>query len=162
MIIVIVSEKKRREKTREKRAEKENERKRERDRGLPCVGSERLRLSQRRMLIGSFVVRTKLLHFLKHFPFSVKENPCSSRSQAKKSCITTQSPGPDRARVDRSTALFLTLCVVVFAVLSCWSVCLVKSVDERGLSLLKGFRYDSYLNTSWRDFVCLTQGSLRQ
>ena len=88
--------------------------------------------------------------------------PCSSRSQAKKSCIITQSPGPDRARVDRSTALFLTLCVVVFAVLSCWSVCLVNSVNERGLSLLKGFRYDSYLITSWRDSVCLTQGSLRQ
>ena len=71
-------------------------------------------LSQRRMLIGRLVVRTKLLVFLKHFPSSVKENPCSSRSQAKKSCIITQSPGPDRARIDRSTALFLTLCVVVF------------------------------------------------
>ena len=32
-------------------------------------------LRQRRMLIGSFVVRTKLLDFLKHFPFTVKENP---------------------------------------------------------------------------------------
>ena len=41
-----------------------------------------------------------------------KENPCSSRSQAKKSCIITQSLGPDRARIDRSIALFLPFSVV--------------------------------------------------
>ena len=28
-------------------------------------------------------------------------NPCKSRSQAKKSCIITHSPHPDRARIDR-------------------------------------------------------------
>ena len=41
-------------------------------------------------------------------------------------------------------------------------ICLVNSVDERDLSLLNSANYDSYLITSWRDFVCLTQGSLRQ
>ena len=51
--------------------------------------------------------------FVKNFPFSVNWTPCSSRGQAKKSCIITQSPGPDTPRVDRSTPLFLTLCVVV-------------------------------------------------
>ena len=31
------------------------------------------------------------------------------QKSSKKSSIITQSPGPDRARIDRSTALFLTL-----------------------------------------------------
>ena len=41
-------------------------------------------------------------------------------------------------------------------------ICLVNSVNERDLSLLNSVKYDSYLITSQRDFVCLTQGSLRQ
>ena len=40
--------------------------------------------------------------------------------------------------------------------------CLVNSVKERDLSLLKSVKYDSYWITSWSDFVRLTQGSLRQ
>ena len=41
-------------------------------------------------------------------------------------------------------------------------ICLVDSVDEQDLSLLNRVKYDSYLITAYRDFVCLTQGSLRQ
>ena len=41
-------------------------------------------------------------------------------------------------------------------------ICLVNSVYERDLTLINSVKYDSYLITSWRDFVCLTQGSLRQ
>ena len=41
-------------------------------------------------------------------------------------------------------------------------ICLVNSVDERDLSLLNSANYDSYLITYSNDFVCLTQGSLRQ
>ena len=41
-------------------------------------------------------------------------------------------------------------------------ICLVNSVNDRDLSLLISVKYDSYLITSWMDFVCLTQGSLRQ
>ena len=41
-------------------------------------------------------------------------------------------------------------------------ICLVNSVNERDLSLLNSVKYDSYLITSYGDFVCLTQGSLRQ
>ena len=41
-------------------------------------------------------------------------------------------------------------------------ICLVNSVDERDLSLLNCVKYDSCLIASERDFVCLTQGSLRQ
>ena len=37
-------------------------------------------------------------------------------------------------------------------------ICLITSVDERDLSLLNGVKYDSYVITSWTDFVCLTQG----
>ena len=49
------------------------------------------------------------------------------------------------------------------AALSWWSEsCLVNSVNERDLSLLKGFRCGSYLITSWMDNVCVTKGSLRQ
>ena len=39
---------------------------------------------------------------------------------------------------------------------------LVSSVNERDLSLLNCVKYDSYSISSWRDFVCLTEGSLRQ
>ena len=41
-------------------------------------------------------------------------------------------------------------------------ICLVNSVNERDFSLLNSVKHDSYLITSKRDFVCLTQGSLRQ
>ena len=40
-------------------------------------------------------------------------------------------------------------------------ICLVNSVNERDLCLLNSVKYDSYLITSYRDFVCLTQGILR-
>ena len=36
----------------------------------------------------------------------------------------------------------------------------MKSVNDRDLSLLNGAKCDPYLITSWRDFVCFTQGSL--
>ena len=41
-------------------------------------------------------------------------------------------------------------------------ICLFLSVDERDFGLLNCVKYDSYLLTSYKDFVCLTQGSLRQ
>ena len=37
-------------------------------------------------------------------------------------------------------------------------ICLVNSVNERDLSLLNSGKYDSYLITSWRDFVCALSG----
>ena len=48
------------------------------------------------------------------------------------------------------------------AALSWWSDVVWLIPFERDLSLLKGFRCGSYLITSWRDSVCVTQGSLRQ
>ena len=41
-------------------------------------------------------------------------------------------------------------------------ICLVHSVDERDLCMLDSVKDDSFLITSKRDFVCLTQGSSRQ
>ena len=41
-------------------------------------------------------------------------------------------------------------------------ICLVNSFNESDLSLLNSVKYDYNLITSERDFVCLTQGSLRQ
>ena len=41
-------------------------------------------------------------------------------------------------------------------------ICLLNSLDERDLAMLNSVKCDSYLITSWRDFVCPTQGSLRQ
>ena len=41
-------------------------------------------------------------------------------------------------------------------------ICLVTSVNERDLSLLKSVIFVSCLITSESYFVCLTQGSLRQ
>ena len=41
-------------------------------------------------------------------------------------------------------------------------ICLINSHNEQDLSLLNSAKYDSYLMTSCKDFVCLTQGSLRQ
>ena len=44
-------------------------------------------------------------------------------------------------------------------VLSSWSEsCLVDSANERDFSLLKSSRCHSYVITSWRDRVCLTEG----
>ena len=58
--------------------------------------------------------RTNLLDLLKHFLFSVQENLCSSRSQARKFCIITHS------QIDNSFLIFV--CCVPFSVvgvLSC-------------------------------------------
>ena len=44
----------------------------------------------------------------------------------------------------------------------CGVICLVNSVNELVLILVNSVKYDSYLITSQRDFLCLTQGSLRQ
>ena len=41
-------------------------------------------------------------------------------------------------------------------------ICVVNSLNERGLSLLNSVKNDSYLITSWRTLVCVTEGSWRQ
>ena len=41
-------------------------------------------------------------------------------------------------------------------------ICLVNSVNERDLRVLNSVKHDSCLVTSLRDFVYITQGSLRQ
>ena len=41
-------------------------------------------------------------------------------------------------------------------------ICPVNSRNERDHGLLNSVKYDSYLIISWKDVVCLTQGSLRQ
>ena len=39
---------------------------------------------------------------------------------------------------------------------------LVDHFNDRDFSLLNSVQHDSYLTTSYKDFVCMTQGSLRQ
>ena len=41
-------------------------------------------------------------------------------------------------------------------------ICLVGYFNDRDLSLLTSIQHDFYLITSYKDCMCLTQGSLRQ
>ena len=40
-------------------------------------------------------------------------------------------------------------------------ICLFHSFNDRELGLLNSVKHDSHLTTSYKDFVCTTQGSLR-